>query len=425
MSVQMLQDNITEMFILMILFMFLLLARLAYSLWKDPYIQRGHKKVLLVTVGLVASLLIQSFCDNMLSSGETFNIIRMSVSIYGYVVRPLLITLFASVLVVSRTQIWSWFLVAFNGFLYLTNPIHKLCFEISENNVFIRGPLGYTCHVISIVLLANVFFLVIREYWRGRKQSMMLPFFNVLAILIAIILDSTLLDNSNKPITALIAELVASCIFFYIWLHLQFVREHEEALKADQRIQIMMSQIQPHFLYNTLATIKALCVKSPETAAQTIEKFSRYLRQNLESLDKSELIPLEQEMEHVRIYTEIEMLMFPYIHVQYEIEDDDFRLPALTIQPLVENAIRHGVRAKQDGNVTIAVRKDEKGHTIVISDNGLGFDPDTLGKLQGTHIGIRNVMERLEKLCSGTMEIESEKGKGTRITLFIPAEEIR
>ena len=107
-------------------------------------------------------------------------------------------------------------------------------------------------------------------------------------------------------------SIVISSVLYYIWLHFQFVQAHEKDLAAEQRIQIMMSQIQPHFLYNTLATIRSLCLRSPETAAQTIDKFSRYLRQNLDTLDQNGLIPFSKELERVKIYTEIEMLMFPY-----------------------------------------------------------------------------------------------------------------
>lgn len=113
------------------------------------------------------------------------------------------------------------------------------------------------------------------------------------------------------------------------------------------------------------------------------------------------------------------MLMFPYIHIEYDVEDDCFLLPTLTVQPLVENAIRHGVRAREEGRIKITVRKNESGHVITIADNGLGFDPGTIDTAEGKHIGIRNVRERLEKQCGGWLKIESQPGEGTTVTLFI------
>jgi len=89
----------------------------------------------------------------------------------------------------------------------------------------------------------------------------------------------------------------------------------------------------------------------------------------------------------------------------------------------VENAIRHGVRAREVGKIDIVVRRGEGGHTIVISDNGLGFDPAAIDAAEGKHIGISNVRERLEKQCGGTLAVESRQGEGTTIAVFIPASE--
>ena len=213
--------------------------------------------------------------------------------------------------------------------------------------------------------------------------------------------------------------MVIGCVAYYIWLHLQFVREHEDALQAEQRIQIMISQIQPHFLYNTLSTIQAMCATEPEKAPRIVEQFSRYLRQNMDSLNDANLIAVEKEIEHTRIYAEIEMAMFPNIRVDFDVMDADFKLPALTIQPLVENAIRHGVRIREEGVVTVTTRRVSGGHEIVIRDNGVGFDT-TKALAEGGHIGIANVRERLERLCGGTLDIESTVGEGTRVIIRIP-----
>ena len=98
-------------------------------------------------------------------------------------------------------------------------------------------------------------------------------------------------------------------------------------------------------------------------------------------------------------------------------------LPTLTVQPLVENAIRHGVRAREVGKIDITVRKVEGGHTVVIADNGLGFDPAAIDTAGGRHIGIRNVRERLERQCGGTLTLQSRPGEGTTVTIFVPASE--
>ena len=209
-------------------------------------------------------------------------------------------------------------------------------------------------------------------------------------------------------------------MFYYIWLHLQFVRAHENDLMASQRIQIMMTQIQPHFLFNALNTIRALYAKDPPLADKTLENFSAYLRQNLESLSQTELIPISKEMEHTRLYAEIETLRFPHIQMEYHMEDEHFAIPALTIQPLVENAICHGVRAKKDGLVTVTTVREGNIHRIMIQDNGAGFDPNQAADGQETHIGLQNVKNRIEQMCCGKMILQSEIGRGTSVTLLIP-----
>ena len=156
---------------------------------------------------------------------------------------------------------------------------------------------------------------------------------------------------------------------------------------------------------------------------RTLEQFSSYLRQNLEYLTETELISVEKELEHTHIYTDIEKLRFPNIQVQYEIEDTDIKIPPLTIQPLVENAIRHGVRGKQGGVVTVSTVREGNVHRITIKDNGVGFDQNKLTDREGTHIGMQSVRERVEQMCGGTMTVSSEILMGTEVTLLIPHSE--
>ena len=112
--------------------------------------------------------------------------------------------------------------------------------------------------------------------------------------------------------------------------------------------------------------------------------------------------------------------MFPEISIEYKISDSSFMLPALTIQPLVENSIRHGVRGIKGPKVTVSTYKNDDEHIIIIEDNGRGFDSTDPANMGGKHIGIRNVRERLEKMCSGSLEVFSAPGKGCKVTIKIP-----
>ena len=313
-----------------------------------------------------------------------------------------------------------WILTAINALIYLTALFtDKISFYIRSDNHFMRGPLGYICHYVSIIMLVFLSYLTVKECVKTRKSESLILIFSVLIIVGSIICDG-IFEADIVCVSYLTMAVVSSTVFYYIWLHMKFVREHEKALMAEQRIQIMMSQIQPHFLYNTLSTIQALCRTEPEKASVVTERFGTYLRKNLESLSQTELIPVSKELEHTKIYSEIENVRFDNIRVEYDTPETDFMIPALSIQPLVENAIRHGVRIRENGIVKVSTVKVSNGYEITVEDNGRGFDTSIIETADNTHIGLRNVRERIKKMCGGTFQIESTENVGTKITLHIP-----
>lgn len=127
----------------------------------------------------------------------------------------------------------------------------------------------------------------------------------------------------------------------------------------DLNTSIMLSQIQPHFLYNSLVVIRQLCREDPRLAEETVDEFACYLRGNLDSLRLKHPISFEKEMRHTQTYLAIEQKRFGHrLKVIYKVQFKDFSLPALTLQPIVENAVRYGVtKKKEGGTVTISVDK--------------------------------------------------------------------
>lgn len=143
--------------------------------------------------------------------------------------------------------------------------------------------------------------------------------------------------------------------------------EHEVTMKeqekqlAEQHIDIMLSQVQPHFLYNSLGTIYHLCESDPESARKAIKHFSDFLRGNMDSLKKREPIPFGAELSHVTNYLYLEQQRFgDKLQVIYQIKTQDFLIPPLTLQPLVENAVQHGILNRRNGG-TILIRTQEAG----------------------------------------------------------------
>ena len=200
-------------------------------------------------------------------------------------------------------------------------------------------------------------------------------------------------------------------------------KEMETELK-DKSIAVMISQIQPHFLYNSLNSIAELCVVDPKRAEKATINFSRYLRGNMGALNEKKPIEFEDELSHLNHYIELEKLRYgDDLKFEYDIRERGFTLPALTVQPLVENAVNHGIRYhKMKGKVKIASYCDDKNYYVSIEDDGVGFNPEKYMDDGRKHVGISNVKYRLEVLCGGCIDIKSEKGKGTIVTICIPKE---
>ena len=191
---------------------------------------------------------------------------------------------------------------------------------------------------------------------------------------------------------------------------------------AQSRISTMMSQIRPHFIYNTLGSIEQLCKLDPPKAGELVHNFAKYLRGNFGELDNPKPILMSQEMEHVHHYISIENVRFPDMTFMFEMKSADFHIPALTVQPIVENAIKHGLMKLSKGGTILVVSFETETHYCVsVVDDGVGFDTDTLFD-DRAHVGLRNIRERLKVMVNGTLEIESKPGVGTKVLIKIPKE---
>ncbi|MDD6207075.1 MAG: histidine kinase [Clostridiales bacterium] len=196
----------------------------------------------------------------------------------------------------------------------------------------------------------------------------------------------------------------------------------EEELK-NSRIDLAMSQIKPHFICNALGAIRGLCMEDKKKAVEAIDHFSGFLRVSLETMGKKQCIPFHSEMELVDNYLYLEQCRFgDQIKVKKDIAaEEDFMIPPMTIQPVVENAIRHGIRKKQQGGtVSIRSRAEETEYLITVADDGDGFDMSAKPKDGRVHVGLQNVEKRLKLMCKGSMKVESVPGKGTVVTIHIP-----
>ena len=203
---------------------------------------------------------------------------------------------------------------------------------------------------------------------------------------------------------------------------LELQRSRLEAELKESRISIMLSQIQPHFIYNTLGTIERMCLKDPKKAFDLVRNFSLYLRGNFSELDSVAPIRFEEELNHIEYYVNIEKVRFPDMSIEYYVEATEFVLPALSVQPLVENAIKHGLMRLESGGTVLVRSYETPTHFCVeVKDDGVGFDT-SLPIDEKMHVGLRNIRGRLNAMVNGDLILESKPGVGTKAVIMIPKE---
>ena len=196
----------------------------------------------------------------------------------------------------------------------------------------------------------------------------------------------------------------------------------KELALSESNNSLVLSQIQPHFLYNALTLIYRLCDVKPEAAKEAVGNFSKYLRGNLDSIKQTKMISFADELKHLQAYLSLEKIRYDDdLDIKYDIKATEFFIPPLTVQPLVENAVNYGISDLPGGGlVTISTEEKRDYYEIRVSDNGVGFDPGKIPKDGRSHVGIKNVRSRLGIMCHGTLDINSAPGGGTEAVIHIP-----
>ena len=220
----------------------------------------------------------------------------------------------------------------------------------------------------------------------------------------------------------------------------QILQDRKKALEAERlkdelqssRVTLAMSQIKSHFIFNILNAISGMCKYDPEKADETVVCFSRYLRSNVTMVETEELQPFGDELQHVVDYIHLEQIRFGenMLRFQTDIQEEDFYLPPMILQPILENAIKHGLRPRAEGGmIKLSTSREtvnqQPCYVITIADDGVGFEMNPDGTAKNSHsdgcsVGMKNVRFRLEHMAQGWMKIESEVGKGTTTRIYLP-----
>ena len=301
--------------------------------------------------------------------------------------------------------------------LLLFTQFTTVIYYIDSEGIYHRGPL-YPLLLVSpaAIMLLNLIGLGRRWKKLTRRQR------HALLICMSAPLAGMILQMFFYGLLLVAFGTIAGALAMFVFVLTEQVdlTIRQAMDNAEKEFNLKVLQMRPHFIYNVMTSIYYLIDTDPRTAKESIRGFSKYLHQNFNAVVKTGLVPFEEELEHTRAYLVVEQARFGNrLEVTFDIPHTDFLLPPLTLEPIVENAVKHGMDPDCDPlRILIRTRPVDGGSEIVVENNGTSFDPaasDNVG------VGLSNVRERLALTCQGTLRITQRKDGGAIVTLRIPA----
>lgn len=288
-------------------------------------------------------------------------------------------------------------------------------FFTAQDGQYVRSSTMIISQGYQFVMFAIVFFVAVFNKQLVIREKIAFSFYCFLP-LIAIILQNTFKGYAIAYASIIIA---IEILFFFVNVSKNIQLAEEQQKNKEAQIKVMMSQIQPHFIYNSLSAISTLIPMDSEKAQSALDEFTEYLRHNLASLTETNLIPFEDELRHIEAYVSLEKIRFKdRIKVIYDINASEFYVPPLSIQPIVENAIKHGILKRMEGGrLDFITYEKDNCYVVEVIDDGVGFDEANVNFKNNKHIGINNIKYRLKTMCHADLSISSVVGKGTKVVI--------
>lgn len=299
--------------------------------------------------------------------------------------------------------------------LFASNFTDAFYYSVS-NGQYVRG----TWFPLLIAPLVIIMALNLQSLIKKRKQLSKRIF---IALLIYLLPTTVfLITYLFAAIDMLVSFWIGLCAMTMFALILtdnveQYMRQQREI--ANQRADIMVLQMRPHFIYNTMMTIYYLCKQDADKAQQVTLDFTTYLRHNFTAIASEDTVPFSEELKHTQAYLAVEQAQHEdNLFVSFDTPHTMFRLPPLALQPLVENAIKHGMNPNGEPlNISVKTRQTKGGSEIIVEDSGPGYDPAYDNE---PHIALNSIRERLKTMCGGSLKITPRDGGGTIVTITIP-----
>ena len=302
--------------------------------------------------------------------------------------------------------------------MIVVSQITDVFYYVTPDNRFVRGMLwALSMAPIVVMLILNVAAVI-----RRRKKLSGKNFIGLLIYMVPMMIAMFIHMFIAIEVFVFAGMALLAIVMFGLILSDnvdQFMRQQREI--AHQKASIMVLQMRPHFIYNSMMGIYYLCDQDPQKAKRVTLDFTTYLRKNFAAIASEDTIPFAEELEHTRAYLDVEIAQFEdTLFVDFDTPYTHFRLPPLTLQPIVENAVVHGLRKSNAPiHVSVTTRKTDKEIVIVVEDDGPGFTPADNNE---PHIALNNIKGRLEMMCHGSLEISARKEGGTSVKVTIPVE---
>lgn len=297
-------------------------------------------------------------------------------------------------------------------------------------------------HLMSVAYVVFFMYIAFRALKQGSKSARIYIVgmaFMILSLIVSILRNSALINNNvfTLNIVSIASVLQAILILSILIKRVKTLTEEkikmltnyksveEKAYRAE--VAYLRTQIEPHFLYNTLGAIISLCEIDADKASESLFDLSDFLHHTYDFDDNRTVIPLKEELEFVRAYVRIEKMRFKNKwDITYDMDDNiSVLIPPLILQPLVENAIVHGTNKKKAyGHITLTVKENETHYLFEVNDDGQGMDEERIKNvLSDKHknsVGIHNINQRLQKHYNERLQIQSKIGEGTTAYFKIP-----
>ena len=305
------------------------------------------------------------------------------------------------------------------------------CGEIINSSVPFRAVMalwGIFCLILFAAQFTDVFYCVTpdNQYQRGPLFALLILPITAIMIINIVSLVRQRKKLSKKFFIALLVYLVPTAIFIIIYMFdsIDVLVSFMISLCALTMLGFILTDnieqyMRPHFICNSMMEIYYLCDQDPEKAKQVTLDFTTYLRKNFSAIASEDTVPFKDELEHTRAYLAVEQAQFEDIlFVSFDTPHTLFRVPPLTLQPIVENAVKHGMRLSNDTiHISVITRQTDAASEIIVEDDGPGYNPVDDNE---PHIALNNIRQRLEMMCKGKLEIAPREGGGTSVKVTIP-----